>query len=160
MLLVLLLILLSWATYFLVIKPLVPLIKIKLQFGAEASLDYYPFIGDSHRFKKNQKKFNDPFYHLRHFNANVQTYKKFRLTNLMDQPLIGINDPEYYKQVFVDHHNYEKFDVIGHEYYFCLYTLASSYRMVYSSRMGKSGKNKEILSAIHSIMKCLNPEFP
>lgn len=104
------------ALYFIVLKPLVPILQIKFKFGNAAMVEYFPLIGNLRKFNSGLKQHNDFFHHFKFINSGQNPYIKFRLSNLLSTVMIGITDPEYYKQVLTDHNNYDKFDVIGHKY--------------------------------------------
>ncbi|KAM3147502.1 hypothetical protein pb186bvf_000309 [Paramecium bursaria] len=42
-------------------------------------------------------------------------YPKFRFSNIFNQVLIGINDPEYYKQIIIQHDKFSKWNSISYE---------------------------------------------
>jgi len=65
--------------------------------------------------KKSLKKYNDEIqYRKEHIRENKDL--KFILTNLFNKVFIIILDPTYYKEVYVNHSNFVKYDLIGHKY--------------------------------------------
>ncbi|KAM3147482.1 hypothetical protein pb186bvf_000289 [Paramecium bursaria] len=94
-------------------RPLYYLLKLKLQFGNQCTMQFFPIIGQLGNVKKYFAKYGDT---LKGFQLEVNTKPliKFRLGNFLNQPVISIVDPEYYKSVFIDHQNYSKVTTIGH----------------------------------------------
>lgn len=115
MLYLLLATLLFLAAYSIFLKPLFYLFRLKLQYGAQACIHYFPLVGTYYYFIKGYKKHRDSFYYAKYLNSAEKPYVKFRLSNLGSTVLIGLTDPEYYKQVIINHENYDKFDFIGHD---------------------------------------------
>jgi hypothetical protein len=91
----------------------VKLLILKLKHGKNTCIAYTPIMGDYALLKTSFQKFGDctEMYKQR-FQQNPQL--KFVLSNIMNKPFIFLYDPEYYKQLFVNHEMYTKVDVLYH----------------------------------------------
>ncbi|CAK65177.1 unnamed protein product (macronuclear) [Paramecium tetraurelia] len=94
--------------YLLVVKPLVPMIKLKMQFGDACLMKYHLFGGELWEALKEMKTSKDLFKRHRDLYMN-HPYKIF-VTNFLWKVRINVADPEYYKLI--------KFNNINHEYLF------------------------------------------
>ncbi|CAD8171018.1 unnamed protein product [Paramecium octaurelia] len=98
--------------YTLVIKPLISLLLIKIKFGKQAKIIFYPIFGDIIEIEGSLKKYNDHYESLRrYFTENKDL--KFILLNVFKTPLILIGDPEINKMIHTDHENYKKIDFLN-----------------------------------------------
>ncbi|CAK72114.1 unnamed protein product (macronuclear) [Paramecium tetraurelia] len=100
--------------YFTCLRTYIKLILLKLTLGNKAIIRFYPLTGDFAQIPKSNRIYGDG---LKHFQKRVfdNPNVKFVLSNLMHEPLIEIYDPEYYKEVFINHELYQRADVLYHE---------------------------------------------
>ncbi|CAD8068225.1 unnamed protein product [Paramecium primaurelia] len=95
--------------YFVVLLPLVPLLKIKLQLGQKAVLMYYPFAGLSKIWNDSITKEKDLLKTINQQlikNPNVVVI----LSNFLHKPVLIWTGPEYIKDMYLDHTSYVKID--------------------------------------------------
>ncbi|CAD8099352.1 unnamed protein product [Paramecium sonneborni] len=95
--------------YFVVLLPLVPLIKIKIQLGEKAVLMYYPLAGLYKIFMDSIKKEKDVIKTINNVlrkNPNVVVI----LSNFIHKPLLIWTGKEYIKDMYLDHASYVKLD--------------------------------------------------
>ncbi|CAD8127293.1 unnamed protein product [Paramecium sonneborni] len=99
--------------YFLVIKPLVPMIKLKLQFGNDCLMKYHFFGGELWQQLKEMKISKDLIKRPRDLYIN-HPYKIF-VSNFLWKIKISVADPEYYKVMLHNHQYYSKVNNINHD---------------------------------------------
>lgn len=108
--------------YMIVLKPLIPMVLLKLKFGDKTSLFFFPILGSLHTFQQSLKRNGDAFGEYKKIifkNPN----KKFFIENIMTQPFLLFVDKDYQKEVYQNHQNYKKLDVIGDKYLYILYFI-------------------------------------
>ncbi|CAD8076893.1 unnamed protein product [Paramecium primaurelia] len=98
--------------YTLVIKPFISLLLIKIKFGKQAKLIFFPIFGDIIEIQGSLKKYNDHYESIRrYFRENKDL--KFILLNVFKTPFILIGDPEINKLIHINHENYKKIDFLN-----------------------------------------------
>ncbi|CAD8068856.1 unnamed protein product [Paramecium primaurelia] len=105
--LIVLLSLIALIAYFLILKPLVPLLILKLQLGDKAILMFYPISGLLGVFTKSIKNNHDV---METMNKALRKNPKAKviLSNYFNTPCILITGSEYIKDTFLDHNDFEK----------------------------------------------------
>ncbi|CAD8205743.1 unnamed protein product [Paramecium pentaurelia] len=103
-----------YVLYRIILKPLIPLLILKLQFGKQAYLWYAPIWGllkyNFRSLKQNGDFFDDLRKRMRQ-NPKV----KMLLTNFLDKPFINFVDSEYVKKMYLDHQNFPKFNLLRYD---------------------------------------------
>lgn len=95
--------------YFIIIKPLVPLLILKVKLGDKAMIMFRPLTGGFALFKESEKKHHDILHEIyAALRKNPQT--KVILTNFIHKPLLLVTGPEYIKEMYTNHHDYVKVD--------------------------------------------------
>ena len=101
-----------------IFKPLYYIIIYKIRHGGNCTARFFPVFGEIYFFFKNKGK--DP---RMNFDEKMlmPPYPKFTFSNLFGYVLICINDPDYYKQIIIQHEKFAKFNSICHEYFVIFY---------------------------------------
>lgn len=99
--------LITLIAYFLIIKPLVPLLLLKLQLGDKAILMFNPISGFIGVFTKSIKTNHDVMEIINHA-LRKNPKAKIILSNYLDKPCIMLTGSEYIKDTYLDHHDFEK----------------------------------------------------
>jgi hypothetical protein len=88
--------------WYALIKPVIPMILLKLHYGRDCRLFYYPLSGFYHLLGSSFKKYGDS---LEHYKRYIKKYPKakFFITNVGSSPAINLLTPEYYKEILTDH---------------------------------------------------------
>ncbi|CAD8199300.1 unnamed protein product [Paramecium octaurelia] len=103
-----------YVLYRIVLKPLIPLLILKLQFGKEAYLWYAPIWGLLKYNFRSLKQNGDFFDDLRkRMRENPQV--KILLTNFLDKPFINFVDSEYIKKMYLEYQNFPKFNLLRYD---------------------------------------------
>ncbi|CAD8174942.1 unnamed protein product [Paramecium octaurelia] len=99
--------LLSIATYFFIIRPLIPLLLLKAKLGDKAILMFYPLFGFIGLFLRSIKIKNDC---METINAALRKNPKAKiiLSNLLHKPCIMLTGSEYLKDTISEHQHFEK----------------------------------------------------
>ncbi|CAD8075856.1 unnamed protein product [Paramecium sonneborni] len=136
--------------YFACLKTFIKLIKLKLTLGNKAIIKFYPLTGDFAQIPQSNQLYGDG---LKHFQKRVfdKPNVKFVLSNLMHEPLIEIYDPEYYKEVFINHQLYQRADVLYHE-------KLTSRGILYSE--GQKHKQQRSILGVHFTYDKLKERIP
>jgi hypothetical protein len=96
---------------------MIPLLRLKYQLGSKATFAYYPFLGQFVFWAKMYVKRGDAFYFERNVTkANPNPDAVCHLTNILVWPAINLADPNYVKEIFINHENYEKWDIVPDDY--------------------------------------------
>lgn len=99
--------LIAIAIYFFILRPLTPLLLLKLKLGDKAILMFNPINGVigllMNSIKKNHDAMETIYSALRR-NPNA----KVILSNLIYKPCIVLTGSEYIRDSFLEHHNFEK----------------------------------------------------
>ncbi|CAD8161750.1 unnamed protein product [Paramecium octaurelia] len=106
------LLLISVVVVYLLVNPLVTMMKLKLQFGNAVYCKYFPIFGIIQVYRKSFKLTGN----VHQWIVDIVTKHpevKFVVANSINKPVIFIIDPEYYKQIYVDHHLVTKHDQSG-----------------------------------------------
>jgi hypothetical protein len=98
----------------LVLKPLVHILYLKYQLGSKANVKFFPLMGYFHYFAKNFELHGDAFWNERAMSKNPNAICV--LTNMMIWPMINLGDHTYAKEMYLNHENYEKWDVVPDKY--------------------------------------------
>ncbi|CAD8122213.1 unnamed protein product [Paramecium sonneborni] len=95
------------ATYFLILKPLIPLLLLKLKLGERAILMFNPIFGFVGLLMNSIKINNDA---METINAALRKNPKAKiiLSNYIYKPCIILAGSEYIKDTLIEHHRYEK----------------------------------------------------
>ncbi|CAK74504.1 unnamed protein product (macronuclear) [Paramecium tetraurelia] len=95
--------------YFLVLLPLIPLLKIKMQLGSKAALMFYPLSGLNKIFNDSLAKERDLLKIINNqLKKNPQTV--VILSNFIHKPVLVWTGAEYIKDIYLDHTSYVKVD--------------------------------------------------
>ncbi|CAD8103525.1 unnamed protein product [Paramecium sonneborni] len=113
---ILTIVLIAIILYFIAIKPIIEMIKLKLQFGNDCKISFN-FLGkeiyDQLKETKENKNENDIF------NKQKTAYNKYQYkfftTNMLWIIRISIADPLYQKAALQNHHFYQKVDPVCHK---------------------------------------------
>ncbi|CAD8207201.1 unnamed protein product [Paramecium pentaurelia] len=99
--------------YLLVVKPLVPMIKLKIQFGDDCLIRYHLFGGELWQALKEMKTSKDLF--KSHRDLYLKHPYKILVSNFLWRVRISVADPEYYKLMLLNHQYYTKINIINHD---------------------------------------------
>ncbi|KAM3147501.1 hypothetical protein pb186bvf_000308 [Paramecium bursaria] len=99
---------------FQVFGPLYHILRLKIKYGSRCIAMFFPLLGDLHFFKSNTLKYGDP---IKPFQQTMtqSPYPQFRFSNLLNRTLVGINDPDYYKEILQDHQKFKKVYALFHQ---------------------------------------------
>lgn len=101
--------------YSLVIKPFISLLLIKIKFGKQAKLIFFPIFGDIIEISNSLKKYQDHYESIRrYFRENKDL--RFILLNIFNTPFILFGDPEINKLIHTNHENFKKIDFLNNKY--------------------------------------------
>lgn len=91
-----LLIFLLGTLYFLILKPLIPLLYLKVKLGNKAILKFYPLVGINKLFNDSLAQENDIIKQT--FDLTKKNPESIViLTNIIHRPLLIVTGPEYIK---------------------------------------------------------------
>ncbi|CAK72113.1 unnamed protein product (macronuclear) [Paramecium tetraurelia] len=99
--------------YVFVIHIFVKLMLLKLKHGKDVYISFIPLFGDYFFLQQSFKKYGDAteiFKQRCQKNPNI----KFVASNILNKIFLFVHDPEYYKQVLVNHENYTKVEILYH----------------------------------------------
>ncbi|CAD8091771.1 unnamed protein product [Paramecium sonneborni] len=99
--------LITFAAYLLIIKPLVPLLLLKIKLGEKAIFMFYPLSGFIGVFMKSIKSNHDVMHTINNA-LRKNPSAKVILSNYLNKPCIMLTGSEYIKDTYLDHHDFEK----------------------------------------------------
>lgn len=98
---------------FMIFKPLIHLIFLKIKFGKRAYLRFIPILGNLYDLTKGQRTYKDAMHILKNI-ATENPEVQLILTNILHKPFIMVVDPEYQKLMYMNHQFYDKYDFFGY----------------------------------------------
>lgn len=100
-------------SYLLVIKPLIPMIKLKMQFGNACFLEYHFLGGELWAAIKEMKTSKDLFKRFR--DLYLKHKYKIAVSNFLWNVRLTVADPEYYRIMLQEPKYYSKVNIINHK---------------------------------------------